>query len=1041
VQDRLRVWQDDVLNKINVMSCMQIAMLDIDGFRMDKALQTTLDAHATFSTYQRQCARQHGKENFLIVGEAVGEIPFSALYFGRGRTPAQEMTNATASMLSSNESNSDSYMREWGDAALDGASFHYPTYGALTRFLGFVSIPPYHMQLTDMLVRLDGAIGFEGVDFVDHWTKLLQTDDMVNSNTGKFDPRHLYGMTNQDVFRWPSLENGVYRQLLGLFITTLEMPGIPLTLWGEEQQFNVLENLASDYVFGRTPMTSSRAWQLHGCYQLGEQVYVDMPFDSANFTCHDDNVSLDHRDPSHPIRNILKRMYELRRLYPTLNDGYNLKTLSSRTYNIYLPGSGDLPSPMGIWSVYRGREMGIQDFEGEGFGNQGAWLVFQNENKTVDYSFDCSNNASALISAFPANTTVKNLFYPYDEYTLEASNVTYNIEGSLELNGCLSNFTLPPWGYKAFVPKANWTTPAPTITRVIPGHDTRIESSVAAGEWNTVPIEIRFSSPMDCDSVTNSLNFSSTTHEGQVAQLQTSSINCFSVDLDAPTLEGAMATGWKFSANLTNVYSGVHTYTVNNASAEDGSYTNAVDHFMFRIGQTDNPIVFPATANYTRGVLQQNADGDLYVVPKAAGADKFRYSTNWGSSWSNWTDYTGQNYTLTPQSWSGTKAQEWSGEHVILNFWSAKTGSSDHVQHSDLGREKLPPRRWPHVSLEGSWNQYGYDNGLANSMKQDDDGLWNFHLIAEYPTELIVNVWGMNPDGAPDKTAAFGDVDGDFVLDWVPPESLSLNVVNVTDPPPHPYLGYRVVINDGNYSYALEPAGSAWIQLILGVCIGLIPLIGAVAGVMIYRRSFYQVKFNEIGVSDTSGFAGLPAFSEKMKTAFSWTKPSTDREATDLAGTATGAGGALAAAAGGPNRRSILIATIEYEIEDWNVKVKIGGLGVMASLMGKNLAHQDLIWVVPCVGDIEYPIDQPGEVMTVTILGQVYEIEVQYHQVRNITFILLDSPVFRKQTKKEPYPARMDDLESAIYYSAWNSCIAQAMDRVGIRQRRFQNLD
>lgn len=30
------------------------------------------------------------------------------------------------------------------------------------------------------------------------------------------------------------------------------------------------------------------------------------------------------------------------------------------------------------------------------------------------------------------------------------------------------------------------------------------------------------------------------------------------------------------------------------------------------------------------------------------------------------------------------------------------------------------------------------------------------------------------------------------------------------------------------------------------------------------------------------------------------------------------------------NRRTILIATMEYDIEDWNIKIKIGGLGVMA---------------------------------------------------------------------------------------------------------------
>ena len=46
-------------------------------------------------------------------------------------------------------------------------------------------------------------------------------------------------------------------------------------------------------------------------------------------------------------------------------------------------------------------------------------------------------------------------------------------------------------------------------------------------------------------------------------------------------------------------------------------------------------------------------------------------------------------------------------------------------------------------------------------------------------------------------------------------------------------------------------------------------------------------------------------------------------------------------------RLTVLIATMEYDIEDWAIKVKIGGLGVMSSLMGKNLKHQDLIWVIP----------------------------------------------------------------------------------------------
>lgn len=53
VQDRLREWRTDVRDKIKHFSCMQIAMLDIDGFRMDKALQTTVDSMADFAEYQR----------------------------------------------------------------------------------------------------------------------------------------------------------------------------------------------------------------------------------------------------------------------------------------------------------------------------------------------------------------------------------------------------------------------------------------------------------------------------------------------------------------------------------------------------------------------------------------------------------------------------------------------------------------------------------------------------------------------------------------------------------------------------------------------------------------------------------------------------------------------------------------------------------------------------------------------------------------------------------------------------------------------------
>lgn len=111
-------------------------MLDIDGFRMDKALQTTPDKLAEFSAWQRQCARDHGKDNFLMVGEVVGDPKLASIYVGRGQQPDQIQSNVTAALMATNDTNSSAYVRDFGMAALDGAAFHYDIYGAMTRFLG-----------------------------------------------------------------------------------------------------------------------------------------------------------------------------------------------------------------------------------------------------------------------------------------------------------------------------------------------------------------------------------------------------------------------------------------------------------------------------------------------------------------------------------------------------------------------------------------------------------------------------------------------------------------------------------------------------------------------------------------------------------------------------------------------------------------------------------------------------------------------------------------------------------------------------------------
>lgn len=756
----------------------------------------------------------------------------------------------------------------------------------------------------------------------------------------------MYGVTNQDVFRWPAITHGIERNLVGLFVTTLILPGMPTLMWGEEQATYVLENTAGNYVFGRSPMTSALAWQTHGCYAVGSEKYTNFPLDAALYGCLDDNVSLDHRDPAHPVRNIIKRMYELRTIYPVLNDGFTLQRLSNKTYDIFLPGSGGTPTETGLWSILRSRA-NIQDFTGQGQGNQSIWMVYGNENATVTYNFNCTNSSDALISPFDAGITVKNLFSPYEEYTLIPSSQILGFENSTNVNGCLSQLAMPAWGFKAFVPKEKWVGSVPSITQFLPGHDYRMLSKVSPGEKETVGIQIKFSQAMDCDSVTRSISLASNTEDNSTAKLDMNSIACASAEnVTDSEYSGGLSTAWTYSANLINVANGVHSLTVQNATNWASNVTTgSIDKLLFRIGQADNPMIFPRQANYSDTLLSQAENGFLKITHAAPGATKFRYSVDFQSSFSDWLDYSGGETVLENRNWTGTSSQAWKGDHVYVQYFSSLASSSDHFQHGDLGNGGIP-RRLPSMHVQGPFNQYSYDVGVPGRMEQHSNGTWFYDFMTEWPTSFQLNEWGMNPDGQPDQTLILGDVDHDHILDRIPPGSLITNIINVTEGPPSPYTAWRIAINDGDYTYQYIPVGSVKSQSALFALLVIVPLITAAFTIWLFMKSFYGVKFNQVGVTKKSGFIPLsvrrkfnkaPILAEK---AVSSTASSSPRNSEPPLPT-----NPLHAELGGTRRR-VLIATMEYDIEDWEIKIKIGGLGEFNtfSVYVHLLTEQKVLW-------------------------------------------------------------------------------------------------
>ena len=108
----------------------------------------------------------------------------------------------------------------------------------------------------------------------------------------------------------------------------------------------------------------------------------------------------------------------------------------------------------------------------------------------------------------------------------------------------------------------------------------------------------------------------------------------------------------------------------------------------------------------------------------------------------------------------------------------------------------------------------------------------------------------------------------------------------------------------------------------------LVLVLTGILGVWAYVRFFYQVKLNRKGISykvssikDSVGKFFKINIGKKLDSDFSGSMY--EQNTADIST-------AMAAEeAGNDSRRTVLIATIEYDIEDWNIKVKIGGLGVM----------------------------------------------------------------------------------------------------------------
>ncbi|BEJ00050.1 hypothetical protein CcaverHIS631_0410920 [Cutaneotrichosporon cavernicola] len=1024
VQDRLREWNPYVLDRLKHFSCLCIQALDIDGIRIDKATQVTVDALADWGYYTRQCAKQLGKDNFFIPGEVTGGDTFGSIYFGRGRTPGMRTTYMEALNLTNNDGSK--FLREEGHAPLDSAAFHFSVYRALARYLGMDG---------DLTVVPD-----VDVNFVNAWNQMLVNNDFINPQTGNFDPRHQYGTTNQDVFRWPMMANGTQRQLAGMFVTHLLMPGIPITWFGEEQEMYILDSSASNYLYGRQAMVASPAWKRHGCYRLGADQYYNLPYDKVTTGCYDPQVALDHFDPTAPIRRASRNMNWMRRTYPAIQDAFMLSAFTSYTRFDRYPNS-DRDTEIGVWAAERTpSEKQRQDggpggpWSEDGQISQVAYYIYTNENVSTSYNFDCSDPQKWMNTSFTSGTTIKNLLYPYQEVTLESTGVSFYQNGLAPYRGCIPKLDLEPYDFRVYVPISRWVSPPPALSGFTPGHDARVEY---AGD--SVEFELQYDQPMDCVSLQAVTNLTYVGESGANPVLTWPADACLSINGEAYPYVSVTPSAWRMKGVITGAAEGMYRISIGNASAQaagsgngtiGGGTTGFTDHLHFRYGKADNTFVF-IDNDYDNSIFSAS-NGGFTLNHKAWGADRFRYSANYGKTWTAWAEMeasTSLNASMFVEATMfETKDDEklWEGDHIMVQYWSKLAGSAGHVVHADANWNG-GQRRYPQMLLRGGFNNWGYDLGMPNKFEHTADSMWEMPIMSAWPAQYQLNIWAFDD-------YFYGDADGNGVIDRLPPSSLTPNFLNVSFPP-RPHLAWQLQVNDKTGRWGVVPIGHEGSSIIAFVLLMLLPLITALVAAGVFRYSFYAIKINKWGVKPTSGgsnyfpiVGGANHGEKKDGSHLGLTEKVVHHEKVKP----------LERMIGWPEdtnkRRKVLIATLEYEITDWKLKVKIGGLGVMSSLMGKAMNDVDMIWVVPKVQDLEYPQGDFAEPIEVIIFGEPYLIEVETHCVDNITFVILDSPVFRAQTKSDPYPQRMDDLSSAIFYSTWNQAIAETI-------RRFEDID
>lgn len=311
-----------------------------------------------------------------------------------------------------------------------------------------------------------------------------------------------------------------------------------------------------------------------------------MALDKSLIGCLDDWNSLDHFDPTMNSRRMMAQMFYLRSVYGALRDGFGLVQQGNWTYQIERPGSNGTATEMGLWSISRS---GITSQTLSGNNTDEVWMLYTNENTTKTWTYDCTSS-NWISTPYQADTIVRNLFYPYENYTLQASLSSYNKDNQAPYFGCLNSVTMDPYSFKVLVPQDAWVAPLPALTKFTPGHDYRILSNST-----TVQVSLEFNTPMDCPTVTAALSLNmSSSGNSTSPSIDTDSVTCVTLtNAPASMLSGDAPSAWSWTANIKDMPDGILQLILDNPTSQAGTKSGVrINPLYFLCKSATDTVVF-----------------------------------------------------------------------------------------------------------------------------------------------------------------------------------------------------------------------------------------------------------------------------------------------------------------------------------------------------------------------------------------------------------------------------------------------------------------